>query len=254
MEASVATLHLLGTGAAFSGADRTTTMLAVSGADSVIVIDCGGDVVRWLLAQQIDLERVVALIVTHEHADHVSGFPLMMERLWLSGRSRPLDVYGIAPAIEQVRKLHDAFDTSDWPGYPEVRYHEVALDEGAPVLTDDEWEITAAPGCHAVPVTGLRIRDRVGGGVMAYSADTEPCEAIERLSRGANLLVHEATGRGPGHSTATDAAKLAARAGVARLRLVHIAPDGALANAMVDDARAHFADIALGADGDAVPF
>ncbi len=250
----MATLHLLGTGAAFSAADRTTTMLAVSGPRSVVVIDCGGDVVRWLLAHEIDLDRVSALIVTHEHADHVSGFPLMMERLWLAGRSRPLDVYGIAPAIGQVRKLHDAFDTSNWPGYPEVRYHEVALDEGAAVLVDDDWEITAAPGCHAVPVTGLRIRDRAGGGVVTYSSDTEPCEAIERLAHEADLLVHEATGEGPGHSSATDAAKLAARAGAKRLRLVHIAPNRALGNSTLDEARKYFPDITLGADGDAVTF
>jgi ribonuclease Z len=254
MEASVATLHLLGTGAAFSGADRTTTMLAVSGPRSVVVIDCGGDVVRWLLAQTLDLDLVSALIVTHEHADHVSGFPLMMERLWLAGRTRPLDVYGIGPAIEQVRKLHDAFDTSGWPGYPEVRYHEIALDEGATVLVDDDWEITASPGCHAVPVTGLRIVDRAGGGVVTYSADTEPCDAIERLARGADLLVHEATGEGPGHSSAVDAAKLAARAGVRRLRLVHIAPNGVAGNTTLQDARAFFADIAMGADGDVVTF
>ena len=250
----MATLHLLGTGAAFSAADRTTTMLAVSGPRSVVVIDCGGDVVRWLLAHALDLDRVSALIVTHEHADHVSGFPLMMERLWLAGRTRPLDVYGIAPAIEQVRKLHDAFDTSSWPNYPEVRYHEVALGEDATVLVDDDWEITAAPGCHAVPVTGLRIVDRAGGGVVAYSADTEPCEAIERLARGADLLVHEATGEGPGHSSATDAARLASRAGVRRLRLVHIAPNGAVSDALLDEARTYFRDIALGKDGDAVTF
>jgi ribonuclease Z len=254
VEARVATLHLLGTGAALSDADRTTTMLAVTGPHSVIVIDCGGDVVRRLLAHGIDLDRVEALVVTHEHADHVSGFPLMMERLWLAGRSRPLDVYGIAPAIDQVRRLHDAFDTSAWPGYPEVRYHQVALDEGASVLRNEDWEITASPGRHAVPVTGLRIRDVTGGGVMAYSADTEPSEAIERLASGADLLVHEATGDGPGHTGAADAARLAARAGVRRLRLVHIAPGRDHAQRLLGEARAHFPDVALGSDGDTLTF
>lgn len=250
----MATLHLLGTGAAFSDAKRTTTMLAVSGPASTVVIDCGGDVVRWILAHELDLGAVDALIVTHEHADHVSGFPLMMERLWIAGRSRPLDVYGIAPAVDQVRRLHDAFDTSGWPGYPEVRYHEVPLREGAEVFRNADWEITGAPGRHAVPVTGLRIVDRHGGGVMVYSADTEPSAAIERLARGADLLVHEATGSQPGHSSAVDAAGVAARAGVRRLRLVHIAPNGGDAVSKLDEARSLFADIALCSDGDTVQF
>jgi ribonuclease Z len=250
----MATLHLLGTGAAISDAARTTTMLAVSGPASTVVIDCGGDVVRWLLAHGLDLDRVTALVVTHEHADHVSGFPLMMERLWLAGRARPLDVYGIAPAIDQVRRLHDTFDTSDWPGYPEIRYHEVALLEDAMVFRNEDWEITATPGCHAVPVTGLRIVDRHGGGVMVYSADTEPCDTIERLAHGADVLVHEATGRGPGHTGAVDAASVAARAGVRHLRLVHIAPNHGDVATTLDEARRHFADTTLGADGDTIAF
>ncbi len=249
----MATLHLLGTGAAFSDAARTTTMLAVSGPASTVVIDCGGDVVRWLLAHELDLDRIEALVVTHEHADHVSGFPLMMERLWLAGRRRPLDVYGIAPAVEQVRRLHDAFDTSEWPGYPEVRYHEVPLEEGAPVFRSDDWEITATPGCHAVPVTGLRIVDLHGGGSVAYSADTEPCSTIEHLAAGADVLVHEATGSGPGHTGVLDAAQIASRAGVRHLRLVHIAPNGDLEGAVIE-ARRVFADITIGADGDILPF
>ena len=250
----MATLHLLGTGAAFSHADRTTTMLAVASEGSVLVIDCGGDVVRWLLHHGLELASIDALIVTHEHADHVSGFPLMMERLWLAGRSRPLDVYGIAPAVDQVRKLHDTFDTSGWPGYPEIRYHVVAAEEGAEVLTSDAWEVTAAPGRHAVPAAGLRIRDRRGGGEMAYSADTEPCEAIERLAAGVDLLVHEAGGEAPGHSSASAAAQLAARAGVRRLYLVHLTPSQEEAAGHLDDARAHFTEARAGADGDRIPF
>ena len=106
----MARLHLLGTGATVSDPHRTTTMLALEGERSLVVIDCGGDVVQRMVASGLDPGRITALIVTHEHADHVSGFPLMMERLWLYGRRRPLDVYGIAPAVAQ-----DAMPSSGTP-------------------------------------------------------------------------------------------------------------------------------------------
>src|SRR5688572_14593911 len=109
----MATLHLLGTGAAFSDASRTTTMLAFAG-ETVIVVDCGGDVVQRLLAAQIDLERIEALILTHEHPDHVGGFPLFMEKIWLSGRRRPIHVLGPDAALEQAKKIFGAFNTSGW--------------------------------------------------------------------------------------------------------------------------------------------
>ncbi len=250
----MATLHLLGTGAAFSDASRTTTMLAVANPTSTLVVDCGGDVVQRLLAHDIALDTIEALIVTHEHADHVAGFPLMMERLWLAGRRRPLDVYGIHPALAQARRIHDAFDTTGWPGYPAIRYHPVEQREGARVLERDAWKVAAAPGDHSVPVVGLRIDDRRGGGVMAYSCDTQYSPVIERMAQGADVLVHEATGGGPGHATADDAGRVAAAAGVRRLVLVHIAPHGDEGGRLASEARARFPEASVGSDGDRISF
>jgi ribonuclease Z len=248
----VATLHLLGTGAGFSGGDRTTTMLAFESGDSVVVVDCGGDVVQRLQAAGIDLGHVDALVVTHEHADHVSGFPLFMEKIWLSGRRRPIPVHGPAPALSQARRCWESFATGGWKDVPEILWREVALEEGAAVLESEAWRITAAPGTHSVPVVGLRVEDRRGGGVAAYSCDTEESEAIARLARGADLLAHEATGGFGGHTTPEGAARVAARAGAGRLVLVHLPPEvsaGELARA-----REVFPGVELGADGQRHPF
>ena len=63
------TLHLLGTGAAFSDPHRTTTMLAFTDADSTIVVDCGGDVVQRLMQAGIALNSIDALIGSDTTAD-----------------------------------------------------------------------------------------------------------------------------------------------------------------------------------------
>jgi ribonuclease Z len=245
----LATLHLLGTGAAVSDPHRTTTMLAVENDAGIVLVDCGGDALQRLAAAGADPSRILALIVTHEHADHVSGFPLLMEKLWLHGRREPLDVYGIPPAIAQARRVHDSFDTSAWPGYPEIRYHQVALQEGAPVLEGHDWQVSASPGVHAVPVVGLRIRDLHRGGVMAYSCDTEYSERIACLAEGAKVLVHEATGKGPGHSSAEEAATAAAKAGAERLLLVHLPPEEQLGPTELEAARAIFPATEKGEEG-----
>jgi ribonuclease Z len=65
---------------------------------------------------------------------------------------------------------------------------------------------------------------------LVFSGDTRPCEATAVVAHGADLLVHEATfaaeeadrAADTGHSTAGEAAELAARAGVALLALTHL--------------------------------
>lgn len=241
----MATLHLLGTGAAASDAARTTTMLGFENAGSVVLVDCGGDVIQRALASGLDPERIDALVVTHEHPDHAGGFALFMTRLWLLGRRRPIPVLGIEPALAQARRVLEAFDTSGWD-LPPIQWRPVDATAGAPVLDDDRWHITAAPGVHSVPVVGLRVEAR-GAGAVGYSCDTEPCAAIAELCRGVDILVHEATGAFPGHTRDVDAARVARDCGAGRLVLVHLPPD--VHDDQLAAARELFPRAEFGADG-----
>ena len=218
----MATLHLLGTGSANTSPDRTTTMLAVHDAGSSILVDCGGDVIHRMLAAGLGINSIDGIIITHEHPDHVAGFPLFMEKLWLVRRARPIPVYGIRPAIAQASRCWEAFDTEQWSGVPEIQWVEVDLAENAAVLSDNKWDITASPGVHGVPVVGLRIESKNSGGVVTYSCDTEPCATIERLAADSALLIHEANGLTTGHTSASQAAQVAASANAEHLVLVHL--------------------------------
>lgn len=248
----MAILHLLGTGAGFSGGDRTTTMLAFATPGSVLVVDCGGDVVHRLLASGVALDQIEAMIVTHEHPDHVGGFPLFMEKIWLSGRRRPIPVYGPEAALSQARRTFESFNTSSWKGMPEIQWHSVPLEEGATVLEDEHWRVSAAPGIHSVPVIGLRVESRETGRIVAYSCDTERSDAIARLASGANILVHEGTGGFSSHASMQDAADIAVGAGVEQLILVHLPPE--IPAADLEAARQRFPAVELGADGAHYPF
>jgi ribonuclease Z len=199
-------------------------MLAVEESAGVLLIDCGGDVLQRMMAAGLDPVRLHALVLTHEHPDHISGFPLLIEKLWLMGRTDPLPVYGPAPALAIARALFEAFHTTGWLGVPEREWHPIPLEAGAEVFSDDVFDVISTPVIHPVPTIGVRVRN-AGGATVAYSADTAKCDAMVDIARNADVLVHEATGSQPGvHSSAQEAAEVAADAGAGRLVLVHLPP------------------------------
>jgi ribonuclease Z len=242
-------VHLLGTGAGASDGRRGTTMLAFEREGRSLVVDCGGDAVRRLQLAGLDPDGIEGLLVSHEHPDHVSGFALFIEKIWLLGRRRPIPVLGIRPALEQARRLWDGFPcVAGWKGVPEIDWIEVEHREGALVLENDLWRVTAAPGIHGAAVIGIRVEDRADGRVAAYSCDTARADAIVQLARDADLLVHEANrDTGGGHTTFREAGEVAREAGAGRLVLVHLPAN--VGEPELDEARAAFPGAVLGEDG-----
>ncbi len=222
-------VHLLGTGASISDPHRTTTMLAFSDdahPRSSLLVDCGGDALQRWQSVGGRLRDIAGLILTHRHPDHISGLPLLMEKLWLSEHEGDLPVCGYAETLDQATRCMEAFApvTAEWEGMPELIAYEVEQQPGATVWTDAPWHITSAPVSHGdTPTFGLRAAHE-SGAVVAYSCDTAPCDAVVDLAEGGDLLIHEANGAGPGHSSMVEAADVARAAGVARLVLVHLPP------------------------------
>ena len=244
------TVHLLGTGAAVSDPGRTTTMLAFEEHDAFFLVDCGGDAVQRLMHAGFDPADVGAVVLTHQHPDHISGFPLLVEKLWLLGRREPIPIYGPPTTLALARDLFDLFNTTHWEGLPDREWHPVEMVPGAPVFDDGPFRVTSWPVNHPVPTIGLRVE--TDAGTIAYSCDTAPCQAVVDLARGADLLVHEGTGALAGvHSSPEEAADTAAEAGVDRLVLVHI-PVGATDHDLVESHR-RFPATEWGAEGACYP-
>jgi ribonuclease Z len=124
-----------------------------------------------------------------------------------------------------MQRVWAQWDTHDWPGLPELHWNVVPLETGAPIATGVEFELVAAPGIHGgIPVIGVRAREARTGSTLAYSADGAPSPGVAWLARAVDLLVHEATGAHPVHSTAEQAAQLAREAGAKQLVFVHLSP------------------------------
>ena len=108
----------------------------------------------------------------------------------------------------------------------------------------------------------FRPADLVGppreGRTLVYTGDTRPHLPVIEAARGADLLVHEATFGGDeqaraeetGHSTASEAARVALEAGARRLVLTHISSRyNRDASELLAEARAVFPETVIARDG-----
>jgi ribonuclease Z len=250
----VAGLIVLGSAASVPDALHDTVSLVLRGPGWAILIDCGGSPLYKLSRLGVELEEIQAVILTHRHADHIYGMPILVQGLWLSGREAPLPVYGARQALDQARGLLEPFDLAEREGMFRLEWHPVPLREGRQILTVDGIQITAAPVVHAEADTlALRFEDRSTQKAIVYSADTEPCPAVARLALGADLLIHEATGELPGHSSPADAARVAREAGVGELALIHYPVRGVNLDAWRQQAAEFYGRVTLAEDGDVYP-
>ena len=215
-------LIILGTAASVPDADHDTVGQVLCGPDWAVLVDCGGSPLHKLARVGVELESVRAVILTHRHADHIYGLPLLVQGLWLGGRIDPLPIYGPKEALDTSHSLLELFSLAERPDMFSLEWHSVPLREARQVIEIEGVQITATPVDHReVQALAFRFENRRTRRSIVYSGDTEPCPTVVRLAAGADLLLHEASGEFPGHSSPSQAAKVASKAGVERLALTH---------------------------------
>jgi ribonuclease Z len=240
---------ILGASNAIPTKGSENTHMVVVGNERMVLIDTVSGPILRLEQAGLDFNDLTDLIVTHFHPDHVSGLPLLLMDMWLMGRRKPLNIYGLHYTLDRVESLMGFYNWSEWPNFFPVAFYRLPASEMTTVLDCPDFKIISSPVRHMIPTLGLRIEFNHTRKVMAYSCDTEPCEEVVRLASGADALIHEAAGATRGHSSAAQAGEIASRAEVGRLYLIHYAT-GKYANGdLVEEARTRYqGEIALAKD------
>lgn len=103
-------LKMIGTGAICSKERSASTLI-----DDHILIDCGNGIVKTLLEQDVDIEKIDKLLITHLHGDHfLDTIFLIIQRGYLNVKNS-LIIYGPKGTINAVRAIFKiAYNTSDF--------------------------------------------------------------------------------------------------------------------------------------------
>jgi ribonuclease Z len=245
----LAKVIILGSSNAVPTRDHENTHLAIIGDTRSILVDCVSNPVVRLEQAGVDFNDLTDIIITHFHPDHVSGVPLLLMDMWLMGRTKPINIYGLHFTMDRLEDLMGFYGWSEWPNFFPVAFYRLPEAEKAFVMDCDEFKITASPVHHMIPTIGIRVECKQSNKVLAYSCDTEPCEQTVRLADGADILIHEAGGATFGHSSAEQAGEIAARAEVGTLYLIHY-PTGRFAkgNIAVEAGKAFQGEIIIAKD------
>jgi ribonuclease BN (tRNA processing enzyme) len=265
-------LILLGTAAGpRPRATRSAPAQAIVVGDTAYVVDCGDGVARQLVLAGVSLPGVRHIFITHHHSDHNADYGNLILLAWTAGLRTRVDTWG-PPPLGRMTDLFFEMDAADIEARttdegrarlrPLVHAHE--LNGGGLVMQDPNVRVTAALVHHPPMIPAFAYRFDAADRSIVISGDTTPTESLVALARNADVLVHEALYDAPAvdrlvasvpnasdlrrsilshHTTAEEAGRAAAEAGVGMLVLSHLIPgeDPAITDEMWSNAaRKHF--------------
>ncbi len=205
------------------------TYASPGGACSGYLVD-SQDTLTWLdagpgtlanLQLHTQLEKIDALVLTHEHGDHWLELPIIYNafKYYLNRKNMP--VYGTSATKALAEQLLGKSSLS-----PVFDFQTVS-DGDELTIGNQTWRFSATD--HPVETMAVRVNNN--GSSFGFSADTGPNWDSSPVSSEVDLFLCEATfpsdmeSRDAVHLSARQAGKMAQETGVKRLIVTHAAPE-----------------------------
>lgn len=230
--------------------DRASPALAVVHDGSWYAVDAGNGVARQAVRAGLALRDLRGVFVTHHHVDHTADLGNLPHLAWTAGLVDEVVMAGPPPMArlvdEWVGFQRIDVEHREYLGRPSLRrlMQPVDVVDDGVVHTVADLTVTAAHVEHP-PLDAVGYRFETAAGSIAISGDTAHCQQMVELATGASVLVHEAYSPddlhlltdgtnaaverlrhhfAQAHTSAEDAGRVAAQAGVDTLVLWHLIP------------------------------
>jgi ribonuclease BN (tRNA processing enzyme) len=186
----VTRVRFIGSGDSFGNGGRFQTCILVDADGYRFLIDCGATSLVALKRAGVDPGSIDAVLLTHFHGDHCGGVPYLILDGQFTKRERPLAIAGPPGVRERMTAVFEAaLPTSS---RTEQRFAVSYLELGETATRIGPLDVVALPVVHLPETAPHGLRVRVDGKVVAYTGDTDWCDALTRLADGADLFIAEA--------------------------------------------------------------
>lgn len=172
------------------------------------LVDTGDGTVEQMARADLSLSSVRAIFLSHLHVDHIGGLAAILGLRNQTEARDILTIYGPPGSRELVAGIVASLQPSAKAGYgipgkswtpPENTVSVIELRDGESIRVDD-MTVTVAQNTHYDFAPGsvedrnyksYALRFDLPERSIAYTGDTGPSKAVERLASGADLLVSE---------------------------------------------------------------
>lgn len=174
-----------------------------------VLVDAGDGAAEQLAKAGVALPRIKAVVLSHLHWDHTAGLAAILGLRFQTNVPGKLAVYGppgtralVAGLIASMQPGAEAGygDPNAPPAKPADTVDVFELADGSITNIGPSLKLTAVQNTHYSFVPGSELDRRfksyayrfdLPGRSVAYTGDTGPSPAVERLAKGADLLVSE---------------------------------------------------------------
>ncbi|WP_207427421.1 MBL fold metallo-hydrolase [Pedobacter sp. SYSU D00535] len=183
------TLTVIGSGDAFGSGGRFNTCFHVASSSYKFLIDCGATSLPGLKRQDLSVDDVDLIIITHFHGDHYGGLPFFLLECAIYQRTSPLTIVSPTGCRDRISALLELL----YPGTAvleklDLRFIEFRQEE---TIELEGLKITAFPVVHNEAAQSHGVKIELDDKIISYSGDTEWTDNLVALSRNADMFICE---------------------------------------------------------------
>ena len=159
---------------------RLRTSVMVETSHNTFVIDAGPDFRQQMLREKVN--RVDALLITHNHKDHTGGLDDVRAFNWIL--KKPMEVFARQSVLDVLQKDFDyAFEEEKYPGVPQINLHPIT---NHPFGYNNDTIIPIDAMHATMPVFGFRIGD------FSYLTDANQIapEELEKMKDSKVIIIN----------------------------------------------------------------